>query len=533
MHEILEQLQEQLRSAWRYRWWALITAWVVAAIGWTAVFAIPSQYAASARVYIDASSRLGPLLQGLAVDRDIDAQLNLVRQALLSRPQLLKVAQTTDLDLTVRDDDKARERLVDALRRDIRIDLDRGATNVDGRPQSRDRLYTISYENESPQKALAVVQTLLNTFVEDTLGGNRSGSETAQTFLRAQIGEYEKRLAASEAALADFKKNNVGLMPRESGDFFGRMQAEIDSIQRAQADLRVLEGQRAAVVAQLRGQTAVLASGGGSRGPNGQLIQNDIDSRLQDAQARLDDALLRYTDKHPEVVSLRQTIEELKKRRTAELAALRRGEAGSGGLSVTSNPVYQNLLIKQNDLEVQMAAVRGEIADRERRIAEFRKLMNVAPDVEAELARLNRDYGVTKAQYDALVDRLERARLSNEAEETGVIRFEVIDPPVARFDPVSPNRPLLVSLVFVAALAAGLAVAWLMSQLQRAVVSTRALAALTGRPVAGAVTAIVDDRMRQAEAASLRRLATAGGVLVGLFAIVLLVPAGLYSRFIS
>jgi polysaccharide chain length determinant protein (PEP-CTERM system associated) len=533
MHEILEQLQEQFRSAWRYRWWALITAWVVAALGWLIVFSIPSQYSASARVYIDASSRLGPLLQGLAVDRDIDAQLNLVRQALLSRPQLLKVAQQTDLDLNVRDDEKARERLVEGLRREIRIELDRGATNADGRPQSRDRLYTIYYENHSPQKALAVVQTLLNTFVEDTLGGNRTGSETAQTFLRQQIAEIEKRLAESEAALADFKKKNVGLMPRESGDFFGRMQAEIDAIQRAQSQLRSLAGQRDAVLSQLRGQTAVLASAGAARGPNGQLMQNDIDSRLQDAEARLGDALLKYTDKHPEVVALRQTIEELQKRRKEELAALRRGEAGSGGLSVASNPVYQNLQIKLNDLEVQMAASRGEVADRQRRIDEFRKMMNVAPDVEAELARLNRDYGVTKAQYDALVDRLERARLSNQAEETGVIRFEVIDPPVAKFDPVSPNRPLLVALVFLAALAAGVAVAWLMSQFQRTIVSARSLATLTGRPVAGAITAIVDDTTRLAEQTSLRRLATAGGVLVALFAVVLFFPAGLLSRLTS
>jgi hypothetical protein len=51
--------------------------------------------------------------------------------------------------------------------------------------------------------------------------------------------------------------------------------------------------------------------------------------------------------------------------------------------------------------------------------------------------------------------------------------------------------------------------------------------------VAGAITAIVDEQTRQAEAASLRRLATAGGVLVALFAIVLLVPAGLYGQLTS
>lgn len=524
MQEALERVLELLHSAWRFRWWALASAWVVAGLGWLAVLAIPNSYEASARVYIDASSRLRPLLQGLAVDQDIDAQLNLVRQALLSRPQLTKVAEKTDLDLRVRDDEKRRGKLIDRLRAAIRIDLDQGAVDAAGRPVSRDRLYTIAYANESPQKALAVVQTLLNTFVEDTLGGNRTGSETAQTFLRQQIADYEKRLAASEQALAEFKKKNVGMMPRESGDFFGRMQGEIDAIQRAQAQSRVLEGQRAALVAQLRGEAMGVPAPGAGR--NAGQPANDLESRIQETQARLDEATLKYTDKHPAVLSLRQNLAELKARRKAEIDAMRRGEAGSGELAMAANPVYQNIRIKLNDVDVQLAAVRGEIADRQRRIDGFKSMMNVAPDVEAELARLNRDYGITKAQYDTLVDRLEKAKLSNQAEETGVVRFEVIEPPLVRSEPVSPNRPLLVTLVFVAALGVGLGVALLMSQLQRTVLSTRALASLTGLPIAGAVTAISDARERAQTRRALKRLGAATAGLAGLFAIVLLFPAG-------
>lgn len=530
MHDAISRLVELLQNAWRFRWPALVAAWAVAALGWVAVLAIPSSYQASTRVYIDASSRLRPLLQGLAVDQDIDAQLNLVRQALLGRPQLKKVAEQTDLDLRVRDDEEARDRVIDRLRQDIRIDLDRGQLGPNGQPQSRDRLYTISYENSSPRMALAVVRTLLNTFVEDTLGGNRTGSETASTFLRQQIADNERRLAAAETRLADFKKKNVGLMPRESGDFFGRMQAEIDAAQRAQSQLRTLAGQRDALLAQLRGQSSIMPSGGAPRAGTPTLAAADIDSRLQEAQARLDDYLLRYTDRHPQVIALKQTIEDLKARRAAELEALRRGGPGAGGLSVAANPVYQSIQIKLNDIEVQMAAARGEIADHERRVADFRKMMNVAPDVEAELARLNRDYGTTKAQYDALVDRLEKARLSTEAEQTGVVRFEVIDPPLVDPRPVSPNRPLLVAVVLAASIAAALGLALLLSQLRPTVLSVRGLAALTGLPVAGAVTAVVDASRRAAERRALRRLGAAGGGLLAAFALVFLLSTGLLGR---
>jgi polysaccharide chain length determinant protein (PEP-CTERM system associated) len=530
MQEAIDRVVEQLRSAWRYRWWAVAAAWAVALLGWVAVMAIPSKYEANARVYIDASSKLRPLLQGLAVEQNVDAQLNFVRQSLLSRPQLQKVAAKTDLDLGVRDRAKAREKLVEQLRKDIKIELIAGPTGPDGRPQSDNRLYTISYANSDPKKSLAVVNTLLNSFVEDTLGGNRTGAEGAQTFLRAQIKDYEQRLARADQALADFKKKNVGLMPRESGDFFGRMQAEIDGIQKAQAELRTLEGQRDAGMRAMNGQSAVLPSGGAARGPDGQPLGNDLDSRLQEAQAQLDQLTLKYTDKHPQVIALRQTVKELEARRAEELRELRSGGVGSGRLSVSANPVYQNMQMKLNDIDLQIAAVRGEIADRQHRIDDFKKMMNVAPDVEAELQRLNRDYGVTKAQYEALVDRLEKARLSNQAEETGTVRFEVIEPPTVSFEPVSPNRPLLVAIVFAVALAVGVGAALVLSQLQRTVVTTRSLSELTGLPVVGAVTAIVDDAQRLAERRQVRRLAIAGGALVAVFALVLLVPAGVATQ---
>ena len=102
-------------------------------------------------------------------------------------------------------------------------------------PASRDAkrdqssLYTITVEDSDRQKTLRVVQSLVNSFVEDTLGGKRTGSDTAQRFLRQQIAEYEQRLGDGREQLAEFKKNNIGLVPGAQGDYFSRLQAETDS----------------------------------------------------------------------------------------------------------------------------------------------------------------------------------------------------------------------------------------------------------------------------------------------------------------
>ena len=85
---IIERVVDEIRGAWRFRWPGIIAAWVVCVVGWLAVFSLPQVYEANARVYVDTKGILRPLLQGLAIDPEVASGLDLVRQVLLSRPQI-------------------------------------------------------------------------------------------------------------------------------------------------------------------------------------------------------------------------------------------------------------------------------------------------------------------------------------------------------------------------------------------------------------------------------------------------------------
>ena len=74
MQHILGQGIDELRGAWRYRWPALLAAWAVCVGGWVYVMTLPDLYEASTQVYVDANTGLTPLLQGLAVEQDVDSQ---------------------------------------------------------------------------------------------------------------------------------------------------------------------------------------------------------------------------------------------------------------------------------------------------------------------------------------------------------------------------------------------------------------------------------------------------------------------------
>ncbi len=108
------------------------------------------------------------------------------------------------------------------------------------------------------------------------------------------------------------------------------------------------------------------------------------------------------------------------------------------------NPVYQQIQAAAEPGQRRDHGLRSELAVHQQNVAELRGMIDTAPEVEAEYSRLTRDYDVVKAQYNELVSRLDRARISEQAEQTGVVRFEVIDPPSVSIEPVAPNRPRLI-----------------------------------------------------------------------------------------
>ena len=135
--------------------------------------------------------------------------------------------------------------------------------------------------------------------------------------------------------------------------------------------------------------------------------------------------------------------------RQAETAAIRRGDqAAIAATGLAANPVYQGIRMQLSQADVEVAAARRQVADQQARIEELRKMINTAPQVEAEFARLNRDYDVTRGQYQALVERLNRARLSDQADAaSGLVRFEIVDPPTGGDRPVAPDRMRLILTV--------------------------------------------------------------------------------------
>ena len=497
MNPLINQVRDELRGSWRFRWLALAAAAAIALVGWLVIFSLEDMYEAGASVFVDTRTALRPVLQGVAVEQDVDAELNFVRQSLLASPSLRRVALAGGL-LAASSDDKQQQQLLTKMRQRVEITV-RSANDREEDRNTAGSIYHIAYQDHDRARSLRIVEILLNTLVNETLGGKREGAENAQQFLQSQLADYEKRLRTAEDALAEFKSRHIGVMPTEQGGYFAELQKESEAAATTKTKMAEAESRKATLMRQLHGDVAVTATGGGTLSSGGAGSKGSLDtlSRIDDAQAHLDELLLRFTDNHPDVIAARQTLEDLKRRRAAEIESLRKGDPDAAATSrASNNPVYQSVQLALNQVEVDIADLNTELAQHESKVAELRRYVNTAPQVEAQLAQLNRDYDMNKAQYAALLNNLQKARLGERADTAGSVRFDVVQPPSAAFGPAWPRRKLFMSLILVAALAAGAGLAYGLNYLYPVISSSAALKAV-GVPLLGQVSAAFPQRERR------------------------------------
>jgi polysaccharide chain length determinant protein (PEP-CTERM system associated) len=468
MAEITATLLNFLKALGKYRWYAVAISWTIAVIGWAVVMRLPNQYEASARVYVDTQSILKPLLSGMTTLPNLDQQVIFMRRTLISRPNVERLMRMVDLDVKAKDT-KEHEKMVDDLISQIKI-----------AGTERDDIYTITYTAENPKLGKDVVQSLLTIFVEGSFSGKKQDSEKAVQFIDDQIKTYEGKLTAAENSLKEFKIRNIGLLPREGGgDFSSQMLQATDQLSQARLELAEAEQARAAIRRQISGEP-----GKPGEVTNIGVTDPDLESRIATTQKNLDTLRLQFTEQHPDIVANRHLMDQLLAQK-ADLAKQKRRSADPGA---GYSPMLQQLNVSLSQAEARVASMRTRVEEYSARLARLRAQSASVPEVEAQLVQLNRDYQVNKENYQKLLERRESARLSGDlSSATDMLTFRVIDPPTVPLEPAGPNRLRLFSLVFAGALVAGIAVAFLMSQLRPTFLSQATLREVTGLPVLGSI----------------------------------------------
>ena len=482
MDDITRQIAGILSAMWQRRWFGVAIAWLIAIGSASVVFVMHDRYEASARVYVDTETVLKPLMNGLAFQPDVEQQVRMLARTLISRPnveQLMRSPRIGLNNLSASD----HEKVLDRLMKDIRVS-----------PSGNTNLYEIIYRDASPQRAQRLVEELVALFMTAGVGDKQRDSEQARQFLDEQIRAYESKLSEAENKLKNFKLNNFGLTGTSNQDYFARMSSLADETGRVRVELRAAEQSRDALRRELSSEEPSIPAE--YMGNNGGAVQPspELDLRLESQKRQLDELTRRYTDEHPDVVNAKRIIAQLEQQRRTEADSRLRTQASGGGRlkAAPTSPVFQRIRVALAEAEAKVASLRGQMGEQNAQLERVRAMAGRMPQVEAELAQLNRDYEVVRKNYEQLVSRRESASLGEKIDQTTkVADFRVVEPPRVNPSAVKPSRSLIAMLTIVVALLAGAMTTLGLTHVFPTVQDTRQLKEISGRPVLGSVSMVI------------------------------------------
>ncbi len=168
-----------------------------------------------------------------------------------------------------------------------------------------------------------------------------------------------------------------------------------------------------------------------------------VDTQLEAARAELADLQARYTDDHPDIKKLKETIaglEKLKQNMGEEAKEKIETNTASAEQVQALTPMVQlQGQMKVNKMELQTSA--EQIQRLEQSAQMYQARLNATPAVEAEMSDMMRDFGNMKEEYaDLLAKKQESSLATNLENQQQGAQFRVIDPPSLPDKPAFPDR---------------------------------------------------------------------------------------------
>ncbi len=459
MDEIIALLRRVIIGAWRRRWLAMAIAWAICLVGWMFIARLPSRFESSAQLYVAADPVLKPLLDGIAINGTSDAEFTLLRQTLLSQPNVTTLVDKTGLNLTVKGPG-AQEALIKTLQSDIRIN-----------PQT-DNLFTISYDSRSPAKAFKIVQTLVDIYIERASVRNQSDMNNARIFLDSQISYFKQQLQNVEQARANFLAKYLLLLPGANG--VSQLEAERNSVRSLEGQLQDVRADRSLMQAELAKTPPMLTAA--QAGPV-------FNPELAAAEQKLAILEQHFTSAYPGVIDQKKFIALLKSGSIGGGA----GTASAAGRSV-ANPTYEQLKVRLINAGSSIFSLKRQLKSARAESARLTALARSEPSLQAKYTNLDRNYGILLQKYNDLLSRRESMRIGAAANiDANEIQLQIVNPPQYPQRALPQHRGILFAAVLVLGIGAGAACVVLLAEIEGCFYTVSDLRNI-GLPVLGSIT---------------------------------------------
>jgi polysaccharide chain length determinant protein (PEP-CTERM system associated) len=484
-----------LKIGGRRKWQIVLPALVIAAAASWWIHGLPDQYRSYALLLV-VPQRVPETFVRSTVTTRRDDRLQSITQQILSRTQLERIILDFDL-YADRHKTETMQDIVDSMRtRDIEI-----------RPVKGDA-FRLGFSADSPDVAMRVVERLVSLFIVETSLDRATLAEGTDQFLEAQLEEARRKLIDNETKLTEYRRRHTGELPNQlEANVRGlhntemQMQVLADSLNRDRDRQLMLERSlKDASLSELIEARAPLAPADTSK-----LTATE---QLERAETALKDMQSTLTERHPDIVTMKQTIAELRTRTEAE----RVRHVESAEASAAEKLRHSRLEESRAELSAVEQQIAQKTAEGERLrsvLLNYQRRIEDAPTREAEMATLSRDYDTLQQTYRGLLSKKQDSEIAANLERQQIgAQFKVLDPARLPEEPFAPRRARLYAVSVLGGLGIGLLFAIILERFDRALRTQDDVRLALGLPVLAAIPLVYQRRPSVRRAATVVSLGT-------------------------
>ena len=449
--------EEIIEIILRRRWYIIIPFCLSMLVGIYFIITLPKVYSAGTLILLQPQRVPANYVQSI-VSVDLDSRINTLSQQILSRTNLEKIINEFKLYSGPGSETMFMEDKIESMRQRVTVDVTRS-----GRRGGNANAFSISFKGKDPEKVMKVTNALANYFIGENLKSREAQAMGTSDFLDDELHDMRKRLEEVEQALKDYRERNMGGLPEQLESnlrILDRMQEQLVERRQNLTDAKI---RLIAIENELsQGQSLQPA---GETGTDDSLNLGQLNAQLKHLQSR-------YTDRHPDIIRLKERIADLEKEPEV--------------------PIRNR---QMEDTTREIKALEGEISDIQKQIKIYEVRVEETPKREQELLSLRRDYDNINETYNSLLERKLEAELAvNLEKKQQGEQFRIIDPAKLPEKPIGTNLKKLLLLVIAAGLGIGGGLVFLLEYLDSSFRKPDDIESYLGLPVLATVPAILHPK---------------------------------------
>jgi succinoglycan biosynthesis transport protein ExoP len=474
------EFTDYLHAIARRRGLLLGIAIPIAVLAVLLALALPDIYTSSALIEIDEPQATGqPLNQTSPVESSYaDQYVQNLKGIVLTDARLKTLVTEHNLYPDLEDDPGA---ALKRARKDITVEI--VTTPIIDPRTGRERevvdAFTLSYDNRNPEKAQKGAQWLVAAFLAEHRRQRQGRASNAAEFYAKEAERIRTQVQGLESKLADFKRANYGQLPELTEVNMTIMDRTESQLETIDSQARSLRQERVFLAAQLEQARTAGPEAGSARAledeyqrrlgtydashPDMVSMRRQIEqlkygnggggsslrAQLASKRSTLAEARQRYGEEYPDVKKLQRDISTLE-------ARIKGGERADLELS-DGTPVGMQLRTQINAIDSQLASLSARGAELRGKLAGLEKNITAAPQVERQYQTATRDLTIAREKYEQLLNRQMDAEVSEAAIVGGrADEFRLIQAPMVPAGPSKPQRLAIFLIGLIAAAALGL-----------------------------------------------------------------------------